>query len=97
MPRTLTATAPTTAPARSADRTRLYDVDLVGDDPEALVRVLATLRRRRCRITSVSFTEGDRHRPHQLVLGIEAPPAHAHVVTSWIERLVDVAAVHRLR
>ena len=94
MPPTLSD--PTTTTPRSATRIRRYEIDLVGDDPDALVRILTTLRRRRCRITSVLFSAADRHRPHRLELGLEAPPAHAHVVTAWIERLVDVAAVRRV-
>jgi hypothetical protein len=78
-------------------REQVYDVDLAGTDPEALVRVLTTLRRRRCTITHVAFAAADRHRPARLTIGLEPPAVHGHVVASWLDRLVDVAAVRPRR
>jgi hypothetical protein len=77
---------------RSAGRERIFDVELVGHDPAALVRVLTILRRRCCEITHVEFDAGDRHRPGHLVVGIEPPPTHGHTVAAWLENLVDVRA-----
>ena len=76
----------------TAGRERIFDVELVGHDPAALVRVLTTLRRRCCTITHVAFDAGDRHRPGRLIVGVEPPPAHGHAVAAWLENLVDVAA-----
>ena len=77
----------------TAGRERIFDVELVGHDPAALVRVLTTLRRRCCTITHVEFDVADRHRPGRLVVGVEPPPAHGHAVASWLGNLVDVATV----
>jgi hypothetical protein len=76
----------------TAGRERIFDVELVGHDPAALVRVLTTLRRRCCTITHVEFDVADRHRPGRLIVGVEPPPAHGHAVGAWLENLVDVAA-----
>jgi hypothetical protein len=92
----MTSTLPHPNPATPrtpSGRERLYDVDLVGGDPAALVRVLTTLRRRCCTITHVEFDVGDRHRPGLLTIGLEPPVHHAHAVPSWLANLVDVAAV----
>jgi hypothetical protein len=76
----MTSTLPHPNPATPrtpSGRERLYDVDLVGGDPAALVRVLTTLRRRCCTITHVEFDVGDRHRPGLLTIGLEPPVHHA--------------------
>ena len=65
----------------------------LGDSPDALVRVLMILRRRRCGVTSVDFAQADRHYPGRLVVSILAPPAHAHCVPDWLGKLVDVEMV----
>ena len=66
------------------------------DDPDGVMRVLTTLRRRRCRVTRIEFSAPDRHCPGLLVVGIVAPAARAHCVDAWIERLVEVQAVESL-
>jgi hypothetical protein len=63
------------------------------ESPDGVVRVLALLRRRRCRITSIEFRGVDRHYRGLFVIGIEAPTAHAHCVPAWLENLVEVLAV----
>jgi acetolactate synthase small subunit len=68
----------------------------VTDDPGALVRVLVTLQRRRCRIRAVDFSRADRHRPARLVVSIDAPRSHAHRVAAWLDNLVDVLEVVEL-
>ena len=68
----------------------------VHDGPDVLVRVLTTLRRRRCAITHVDYLASDRHHPGRMVLSVEAPPSHAHCVQSWLGNLVDVARVSRV-
>jgi hypothetical protein len=80
-------------PRPTAGRERIFDVDLAGHDPAALVRVLTTLRRRCCTITHIEFDVADRHRPGRLVVAVEPPPAHGHAVAAWLAGLVDVAAV----
>ena len=71
---------------------QLLTVDLA-DRPDALTRVLTVLRRRRCQVTSVEFVAPDRHYTGRLIVGIVAPPAHAHCVPAWLENLVEVRAV----
>lgn len=65
----------------------------LGDSSDAVVRVLATLRRRRCEVTRVYFVAPERHQPVRLVIGIRPPPAHAHCVETWLGNLVDVISV----
>ena len=65
----------------------------VTDDPAAVVRVLGTLQRRRCRITAVDFSRADRHRPGRLLVSVDAPPSHAHRMGAWLANLVDVLEV----
>jgi hypothetical protein len=68
----------------------------LGPQAGAVVRILALLQRRRCRVTRVDFLAGDRHRPGHLLIGCEAPAAHAHRVEHWVRALVDVQAVEVL-
>jgi hypothetical protein len=79
----------------STDRRTTLELEL-GDDPDALMRVLTVLRRRRCRVTSVDFSGPDRHRAGQLVVGLEPPPTHAHCVDSWLANVVGVLGVERV-
>jgi acetolactate synthase small subunit len=65
----------------------------VHDGPDVLVRVLTTLRRRRCEITHVEYFARDRHHPGRMVIGIRTPSAHAHCVQAWVANLVDVVGV----
>ena len=65
----------------------------VHDGPDVLVRVLTTLRRRRCEITHVDYVARDRHHPGRMVIAIETPRAHAHCVEAWLANLVDVVEV----
>ncbi len=69
----------------------------VADAPSALTRVLVVLQRRRCRVTRVEFAASqDARDPGRLLLGIDAPPRHAHCVEAWLSALVDVLAVEPL-
>jgi acetolactate synthase regulatory subunit len=65
----------------------------VSDAPDAVVRVLAMLRRRGCVIRAVDFARGDHHRPGRLVIGLQPPPRHGHCIAPWLENLVDVLHV----
>jgi acetolactate synthase small subunit len=80
------------APAQDRGVTCRLRLD-VHDGPDVLVRVLTTLRRRRCEITHVDYLARDRHHPGRMVIGIEAPPNHAHCVEAWLANLVDVVCV----
>ena len=79
-------------PALAAARPRRLDLETTGAE-DVLVRVLALLRRRGCRIVSVDFHEADRHGPGRLVLGVEAPPRIEHALENWLLGLVDVITV----
>jgi len=71
-----------------------YMLDVrIRNSPDAIVRVLATLRRRRCEITTVDFAVDDRHRPGWLRIGVLAPPATVGSLPHWVANLVDVQAV----
>ena len=73
-------------------RPRRYAVETTGRD-DVLVRVLALLRRRGCRIVAVYFHEADLHRPQRLELAVDAPARIEHALESWLLGLVDVIAV----
>ena len=81
-------------PAPAVSRPITLDLEVV-DGPDVLPRVLSVLRRRRCAIRAVDFRAADRHGPARLLLGVDAPLAHAHLVSAWLEALVDVLAVSR--
>ncbi len=72
--------------------TKRLSLELNGS-PDAVIRVLVVLRRRRCRVTSVEFVAGDRHYGGRLEIGVAAPAAHAHCVEGWLGQLVDVRSV----
>src|SRR4051794_30284683 len=81
---------------RSTYREQTYEVRLAGDDPTALVRVLTTLRRRRCVVLRVDYRAADAHGPGWLTIGFEPARDHAHAVPAWLMNLVDVADVRPL-
>jgi acetolactate synthase regulatory subunit len=88
-------TAPRTIPATldaGAARPRRYAVETTGRD-DVLVRALALLRRRGCRIVAVDFHEADRHGPGRFGVCIEAPPRTEHRIEAWLSALVDVVEV----
>ena len=91
----MSATAEFRSPPKQSAGGVEYLLDVrVLDIPDAIVRVLATLRRRRCRITAVDFSAGDRHRPGWLRIRVLAPPATANSLRHWVANLVDVLEVH---
>jgi len=67
-------------------------VEFADDADDALLRVLSTLHRRRCRVTAAEFA-ADRQAPGRLALQIQAPAAHAGRVAHWLNSLVDVRHV----
>ena len=58
-----------------------------------LVRALALLRRRGCRIVAVDFHEADRHGPGRFDVCVEAPARTGHRIEAWLSALVDVVEV----
>jgi acetolactate synthase regulatory subunit len=67
-------------------------VEFADDADDALLRVLSTLHRRRCRVTAAEFA-ADRRASGRLALRIQAPAAHAGRVAHWLNSLVDVRHV----
>jgi acetolactate synthase regulatory subunit len=63
------------------------------DSPDVLLRVLTTLRRRGCTITSVDYAEGDRHRPGRLEICLRTAPRTEHRIEAWLAGLVEVEGV----
>jgi len=59
-------------------------VQLRSDAPDALMRVLTTLARRRCEVLEVHFVD------RGLAVRYVPPPNHAHCVLAWVRNLVDV-------
>ena len=94
-PMTMTSTrTPSSSPAGLRSHGRQRDLSLrVTESQDVLVRVLGVLHRRRCRVTHLSYIAGDRHRPGQLVIGVEAPARRDHCVDEWLANLVDVLSV----
>ena len=74
-------------------RPRRYSVETTGRD-DVLVRALALLRRRGCRIVAVDFHEADRHRPGRFEVCVDAPPRTEHRIEAWLSALVDVLEVN---
>ena len=73
-------------------RPRRYAVETTGRD-DVLVRALALLRRRGCRIVAVDFHEADRHGPGRFDVCVHAPPRTEHRIEAWLSALVDVVEV----
>lgn len=89
------AASDTMVPAPSA--TRAWRLRL-SDEPDAVVRVLTVLRRRRCRIQRIDYDAGDRHRPATW-LRIAAVPngGRPDAMDAWLDGLPDVLEVARER
>jgi hypothetical protein len=64
---------------------------LDGASDSALLRVVATLHRRRCRVTAAGF----RSERGELELRLQADPVHARRIVQWLEALVEVRQVRR--
>jgi hypothetical protein len=64
---------------------------LDGASDSALLRVLATLHRRRCRVTAAGFWS----ERGELQLRLQAAPIHARRIERWLEALVEVRQVRR--
>ena len=92
---TLAPTVPVAAhrPRPPARLRRTLALQTRADAPDVLMRVLSLLLRRRCVVAHVEFLAADRHRPGRLVVGFDAPAAHADRMAEWLHALVDVLAV----
>ncbi len=81
-------------PARTATSTYLrVDVALTSGSETALLRVLSTLNRRRCKVKRAFFAgaaSADSAFCDELDLLIEAPTFYADQVVHWLNALLDV-------
>ena len=87
---TTTTAPPPSLHAALVSRTLTLEVRASTD---VVVRVLTTLRRRGCTITSIDYAMGDQHYPGRLRVGLEAPAQRTHCIEHWVANLVDVVAV----
>lgn len=67
----------------------------VTEDPASLERIVSVCRSRQCRILSLRFSLGDRHRAGQVEMTLSAPSRMADLAVARLARLVDVVAVAR--
>jgi hypothetical protein len=70
-----------------------FTLELEPGNHSALLRTLALLHRRRCRVIEAEYRSrlnGD----DRLDLRLQAPAAHAHCVRAWLSALVDVRRVN---
>lgn len=81
------AVPPTAVPGRT------WALDL-SDEPDALMRVLTLLRRRRCEILNVDYDAGDRHRP-RLRVRVRPAGGRPDSLEAWLEAVIGVLAVTR--
>ena len=68
----------------------------ITDRPDVLARVVTLCQQRRCQVTSLSYSAGDRHRAAGLVLSVRAPSWHGDRLAAWLAGLVDVLDVQEL-
>jgi acetolactate synthase regulatory subunit len=61
--------------------------------PEALIRVLTILRRRRAVVTHVEYSGAGPDAPGRLELSVEAHPRLAAQLEPWLSNLVEVTCV----
>jgi hypothetical protein len=78
--------------AASCELSLIVELHRTGDD--ALLRVISTLHRRRCRVTAAEFSAPPQA-PGRLALRVLAPPAHVGRIEHWLGSLIDVREVAR--
>ncbi len=66
-----------------------FALELDPESPTALLRIVALLHRRRCRVTEAGYRSRVNGCDH-LDLRIEAPRGHAHCVAAWLSALLEV-------
>jgi hypothetical protein len=81
------AVAPPSPTSRQAELH--LTLELERDSGSALLRVVSTLHRRRCRVLRASFRPSEDNR-NELDLIVLAPGAHSGRVEYWLRGLVDV-------
>jgi acetolactate synthase regulatory subunit len=69
-----------------------FALELDSKSPTALLRIVALLHRRRCRVTEIEYRSRVDGRDH-LDLRVHAPRAHAHCLAAWLSALLDVRHV----
>ena len=79
-------------PSKAGTRELALTVEFSDDADDALLRVLSTLHRRRCRVTAAEFA-ADRAAPGRVALRIQAPSTQAGHVGHWLNSLIDVRQV----
>ena len=84
----MTTMTPPTPPA-SRNRARTWSMRLSGE-PDALMRVLTLLRRRRCEVLGVRYDLGGRGRPAWLRVSVRPAGGRPEALEPWLEGLVDV-------
>lgn len=73
----------------AAHRELHLELELERESGSALLRVVSTLHRRRCRVLHASFRPAAGGRD-QLELIVQAPNAYAARVEHWLRGLIDV-------
>lgn len=68
-------------------------LDVTGDRPDVLHRVLVLCRQRGGEVLACRFARGDRHRPSQLELSIAIDPRRRALLSARLQSLVDVREV----
>ena len=77
-------------PSPTRAQTELHlSLELERDSGSALLRVVATLHRRRCRVLHASFRPAA-HGRDELDLVVQAPGPYAARVEHWLRGLIDV-------
>jgi acetolactate synthase regulatory subunit len=83
------------SPPRSAPsygRHRRLALSTTGD-PDVLLRVLMTLRRRGYSVLRVEYEHGDVHRSTVFELSVESTRRTAHQLEAWLSNIVGVLTV----
>jgi len=89
----MTTASPTARPAHRPVPVELaLTLELEPGSPTALLRTLAVLHRRRCRVTAAEY-QSDMSVSDRLSLRVQASSARAHCVPAWLSALVEVRRV----
>jgi acetolactate synthase small subunit len=92
VPTTVVTSAALEPPAPPRGPRRVAEIRL-RDTPDAIARVVTTLRRRSCVVVAIDFRATDRHRPGRLAIVYEPLPRCRQAVPEWLGNLVDVLEV----
>jgi acetolactate synthase regulatory subunit len=89
----MSAPAPSSALRAERGSSPLQVVLDIADTPEALVRILATVRRRRTVVVRAEYLRGGRGGRASLALALQPPGGRAEQLEAWLGNLVDVISV----